>query len=124
SVLVPADAGDANEEPSSGLPEGVRTPYQLGAFFDELASRTTEHGDPARVEDSATGVVVVGGFTKPITGRLARVRAAEAAVETAREANAAAEEAADEAERNLQRARTRLDAASASERAEGIEEKL
>ncbi|MEO3825089.1 chromosome partitioning protein ParA [Actinomadura sp. B10D3] len=66
SMIVPADGDGA-------LPEGVGCERPLGRFFAALG------GDGA-------GVVIVGGFREPVTGRVARVQAARAAVEAAREA--------------------------------------
>ncbi|URM94474.1 chromosome partitioning protein ParA [Actinomadura madurae] len=66
SMIVPADGDGA-------LPEGVGCERPLGRFFGALG------GDGA-------GVVIVGGFREPVTGRVARVQAARAAVEAAREA--------------------------------------
>lgn len=66
SMIVPADGADA-------LPEGVGCEQPLGRFF-------------AALDGEGTGVVIVSGFKEPVTGRVARVQAAKAAVDAAGEA--------------------------------------
>ncbi|SFN56716.1 hypothetical protein SAMN04489713_102429 [Actinomadura madurae] len=94
SMIVPADGDGA-------LPEGVGCERPLGRFFGALG------GDGA-------GVVIVGGFREPVTGRVARVQAARAAVEAAREALESARRATSDTAAEVALAARRLAGAQAA----------
>lgn len=76
--LVVADAV-FDQAPEPALPDGVQTLVPLGRLFAALAERYAFHADPARVADDELRHVVIGGFEAVLTGRAARVAAAEAA---------------------------------------------
>ncbi|MFF5263726.1 chromosome partitioning protein ParA [Actinomadura viridis] len=129
SMIVPADGAlrperDAGEsegtgedagEGGGGLPGGVRCVLPLHRFFTAL-----EGADG----DGGTGVVIIGGFPEPVTGRVARVQAARAALEAAREALAAARERADGAAADVAVAGRRLEAARAASELEDVRERM
>ncbi|WP_026341405.1 chromosome partitioning protein ParA [Actinomadura atramentaria] len=93
SMIVPADAG-------GDPPDGVRCAAPLAGFFAALAA-----GGP--------GAVVVGGFPEPVTGRVARVRAARAALDEACAARDAAAGRAEDAAADVALAARRLAGARA-----------
>lgn len=103
AVLVAADADDA----ARPLPDGITSGVPVGGLLAALGGRTEYHPDPHRVADRDAGVVVVGGFPDPTTGREARIAAARAGVD------AAAGELRD-AKRALARANLEVRAASAT----------
>ncbi|WP_067490148.1 chromosome partitioning protein ParA [Actinomadura hibisca] len=75
SMIVPADAPlDPEATTLEGHPEGVNCGLPLSTFFAAI-----EQGNN-------TGVVTIGGFPDPVTGRVARVQAAKAALKSTKEA--------------------------------------
>ncbi|MFC0040006.1 chromosome partitioning protein ParA [Actinomadura rayongensis] len=111
AVVVAADALDAAAEALAGLPgsmivaasdgdlpDGVRSTVPIAGFLSGLG------GD---------GVMVVGGFPDPVTGRAARVKAAHAAWEAARAEEEAARRRADDAAADVALATRRLAGARA-----------
>ncbi|PSL03144.1 hypothetical protein CLV30_10856 [Haloactinopolyspora alba] len=124
SVVVMAEpAGDEPAADDAATADGAtETPatFDLSAFLAAVAQRSGEQA----VVDGEAGVLVVGGFTEPITGRASRVAAAEsehrarvAAVEDARAALDTARAALDTAE-----SRTR--AARAAEEADAVRSEI
>ncbi|MBA9004710.1 chromosome partitioning protein ParA [Thermomonospora cellulosilytica] len=110
SMIVPAEGPLTGEAAADGLPEGVGCRAALGTFFAALSG------------EDATGVVVVGGFPEPVTGRVARVQAARAALEEAREAVETARQQAADASAEVALAGRRLAGArAATELAEVME---
>jgi hypothetical protein len=76
--LVVADAAfESDSEPS--LPDGVQTGVPLGRLFAALQERYAFQADPSRVVDDELQHVVVGDFPAVLTGRDARIEAAETA---------------------------------------------
>ncbi|MEW2354842.1 chromosome partitioning protein ParA [Spirillospora sp. NPDC029432] len=115
SMIVPADGelrADAGGSAADGLPEGVRCVLPLGRFFDALNG-----GD-------GTGVVIVGGFAEPVTGRETRVRAAREALAAAREALDGARRRADDAAADVALAGRRLEAARAAAELDAVRERM
>ncbi|MBE1537502.1 coiled-coil domain-containing protein [Actinomadura algeriensis] len=105
SMIVPADgdvAADVADTTPDGLPEGVRCTLPLTGFFAAL-----EGGTPG-------GVVIVGGFPEPVTGRVARVRASRAELESAQEALEAARRATSDGAAEVALAGRRLAGARAA----------
>ncbi|WP_140182491.1 chromosome partitioning protein ParA [Thermomonospora catenispora] len=110
SMIVPAEAPLTGEAVTDGLPEGVGCRAALGPFFAALSG------------EDAAGVVVVGGFPEPVTGRMARVQAARAAAAEAREAVETARREADDAAAEVALAARRVAGArAAAELAEVME---
>ncbi|GAA2416582.1 hypothetical protein GCM10010191_28760 [Actinomadura vinacea] len=119
SMIVPADAGlgpepDGAAEAVDGHPEGVRCVLPLTRFFAALA------GD----DGGGTGVVIVGGFAEPVTGRVARVQAARAGLEAAREALGEARQRAEDAAADVALAARRSTAARAAAELEAVRERM
>ncbi|WP_030166127.1 chromosome partitioning protein ParA [Spirillospora albida] len=106
SVIVPAD-GDVPE--GEVPPEGVRCSWPLARFFNALA-------------DDRTGVRVIGGFAEPVTGRVARVRAATAALEGAQEVLEDARRETSDAACEVTLAGRRLGGARAADELEDVRE--
>ncbi|MGK5551826.1 chromosome partitioning protein ParA [Actinomadura kijaniata] len=112
SMVVPADGAlDPEGTPREGLPDGVRCALPLANFFAALA------------EDRA-GVVIVGGFPEATTGRVARVRAARAALEAAREALEAARRRTSDAAAEVALAGRRLAGAQAADELAEVRERM
>jgi hypothetical protein len=72
SILVAANLTSAEH---TGLPGNADPQYDLSGFLQALDARTAAHANPDRVHDEA-GIVIVGGFPAPVTGRAARIAAA------------------------------------------------
>ncbi|GAB3427336.1 coiled-coil domain-containing protein [Flindersiella endophytica] len=128
ALVVGSDQLDAAVEALAGLPGSVLVPTEgeldkskvpaVKGFLAAVTDSVEALEDPARVVDGRTSAVVVGGFPDPLTGREARVRAAQARVDAAQELLEEKEEAAREAALALAGARRRLAGAGAAEQAE------
>lgn len=57
------------------LPDNANPLYDLSGFLTSLDTRVTSRPSPDRVHDDA-GIVIIGGFPSPVTGRTARIAAA------------------------------------------------
>ncbi|SEG06590.1 hypothetical protein SAMN04489712_10382 [Thermomonospora echinospora] len=112
SMVVPAEGALTGEPVTEGLPQGVECRAALGPFFAALSG-----GD-------ATGVVVVGGFPEPVTGRVARVQAARATLEEVREAVETARQDAAEASAEVALAGRRLAGARAAAELAQVQESM
>ncbi|TDD71815.1 chromosome partitioning protein ParA [Actinomadura rubrisoli] len=111
SVIVSADGDLAPDgEPLSGHPEGVRCGLPLARFFASLEERP--------------GVVIVTGFAEPVTGRVARVRAARAALEAAKEDLDGARGAASDTAADVAQAGRRLAGAQAGDELDRVRERM
>lgn len=73
SILIAANL--ASPAPHGRLPGSADPGYDLSGFLAALHARTMARSDPDRVHDDA-GIVVIGGFSQPATGRAARIAAA------------------------------------------------
>lgn len=94
----PADGGTA-------MPDGLACARPIGRFAAGLAAAAAHHDSPDRAAWHSLGLVVLGGFPAPFTGRQARIAAAEQVL-----ANATSDR--DAAVRRVDQARARLDAAA------------
>lgn len=117
SMIVPADGAltpdsEPPSEPASELPEGVRCGLPLSRFFAAL-----DGGD-------GTGVVIIGGFPEPVTGRVARVQAARAALASAQEALEDARQSTSDAAGDVALANRRLAGAQAGAELEAVREAM
>ncbi|REE95103.1 chromosome partitioning protein ParA [Thermomonospora umbrina] len=112
SMIVPAEGALTGDAVTEGLPAGVECRAALAPFFAALS------GDDAR------GVVVVGGFPEPVTGRVARVQAARAALEAAGDAVEAARGDAADASAEVALAGRRLAGARAAAELESVRETM
>ena len=127
SILIAANV--AAPAPNRRLPGSTDPGYDLGGFLAALDARTTARSDPDRVHDDA-GIVVIGGFSQPATGRAARIAAAR---EQVRQKSAEHQDAVDawksarqkvsSAERRQRGARAAADAARLEARVGGLREK-
>jgi hypothetical protein len=73
SILITANR--ATSAPLGSLPGNADPQYDLGAFLAALDARTIARREPGWVHDDA-GIVIIGGFLEPVTGRAARIAAA------------------------------------------------
>ncbi|XVQ08686.1 chromosome partitioning protein ParA [Spirillospora sp. CA-255316] len=121
SMIVPADAelDGASGDGTDGHPEGVRCVRPLTRFFAALDGEGDGEGD-----GGGTGVVIVGGFPEPVTGRVARLRAARAALEEAGEALEEARRGAEDAAADVAVAARRLTAARAAAELHSARERM
>ncbi len=109
SVLVIADAADAE----SGR-------FDVSGFLDAIAARAGAASDV----DTQAGVIVVGGFAEPFTGRAARVATAEDELRVAADAVAEAASAVEAARAKLDAAEARTRAAAAAAAAEAVQHEI
>ncbi len=127
SILIAANL--TAPAPHGRLPGSADPGYDLGGFLGALDARTTARGDPDRVHDDA-GIVVIGGFSQPATGRAARIAAAREQVrqksaehQDAVEARKSARQKVTSAERRQKGARAAAEAARLEAQAGGLREK-
>jgi hypothetical protein len=73
SILIAANLPASAER--AILPGNADPQHDLSGLLAALDARTTARADPDRVYDDA-GIVIVGGFPTPVTGRAARIAAA------------------------------------------------
>jgi chromosome segregation protein len=125
SMIVLSGAGDTPANPASsgwgGLPVSADPRFSISGFLTALAERS---GSDDHQVDDAAGVVVIGDFPDPITGRVARIAAARAAVSAAETVLATAESALAAAARLLERARERTEAAEAADLVSGLQQQV
>lgn len=74
-----------------GLPSNADPQYDLSGFLAALDARVATRANPDRVHDDA-GVVIIGGFPRPVTGRAARIAAARERVRHESESHQQAKE--------------------------------
>ena len=127
SILIAANL--ASPAPHGSLPGSADPGYDLGGFLTALDARTTARSDPDRVHDDA-GIVVIGGFSQPATGRAARIAAAREQVRQkstehhdAVEARRSARQKVTSAERRQKGARAAAEATRLEAQAGGLREK-
>jgi chromosome segregation protein len=106
---------------SSGLPVSADPRFPLSGFLTALADRS---GDDDQQVDVTAGVVVIGDFPDPITGRVARIAAAQAGVAASEAGLKVAESGLAVAARLLERARERSEAAAAADRVVGLQQQV
>lgn len=121
NLAVPATRGR--------LPGSADPAYDLGGFLAALDTRITARSDPDRIHDDA-GIVVIGGFSQPATGRAARIAAAREGVrqkssehQDAVEAQKSAGQKVTSAERRQKGARAAAEAARLEAQAGGLRER-
>ena len=102
-----------------GGPSSADKRFKLDAFFAALAERSAKE-----VIDEAAGVVSVGQFEEPITGRTARIEAARRRLEGAVEARSAASAALEQARARVEQAERRTAAARALGTASDVQEQI
>jgi len=114
---------------TGSLPGSASPHYDLGGFLAALDARTTARNEPDRVHDDA-GIVVVGEFPEPVTGRAARIAAAREHVrresgshQQAEEKLKAARQQVTAAERRQKGARAAAEAARLSGQIGGLRRK-
>ncbi|RZU22349.1 hypothetical protein EV645_0431 [Kribbella rubisoli] len=108
-----------------GAPKSRRGPksadkrFTLDGFFAALGERATKENI-----DEAAGVISVGQFDEPITGRTARIQAAGRRVEAAKAARAVASAALEQARSRVEQAERRTAAAQALADADTVQEQI
>ncbi|GHJ56379.1 hypothetical protein Nm8I071_56860 [Nonomuraea sp. TT08I-71] len=115
-MLILADPPESPTAPGT-QPVSADARFTVSRFLNALADRA---GADQHDIDSSAGIVVLGTYPEPITGRAARVAVAREELAVAASGLASAQERVTEAERILRRARGRTAAAKASELADDI----
>ena len=122
SMIVLAGAGtEAGAAASAALPVSADPRFPISGFLTALAGRS---GDDDQQVDVAAGVVVIGDFPDPITGRVARIATAQAGLAAAEAGQKAAESALTVTARLLERARERAEAAAAADQVTGLQQQV
>jgi chromosome segregation protein len=116
---APGSAGEAAG--GAGLPVSADPRFPISGFMAALAERS---GDDDQQVDVAAGLMVIGDFADPITGRVARIAAAQASVAAAEAGQKEAESALGVAARLLERARERSAAAAAADQVTGLQQQV
>lgn len=121
SILIAANLG---APPSHvRLPGSADPDYDLGGFLAGLQARTTAGSDPYRIHDDA-GIVVIGGFSRPATGRAARIAAAREYVRQKFTEHRGAVKAHNAAGKDVTSAERRQKGAQAAARANQLEAQI
>ncbi|WP_328992598.1 chromosome segregation ATPase [Kribbella sp. NBC_01245] len=102
-----------------GGPASADKRFKLDAFFAALESRAAKD-----LIDEPAGVVAVGQFEEPFTGRTARIEAARRRLALADEARAAAYDALEKARARVEQASRRTAAAQALASAADVQEQI
>ena len=100
-------------------PKSADKRFVLDGFFAAIGERATKD-----TIDDAAGVVAVGQFDDPITGRTARIEAARRRLEAAVEARTIASAALEQARSRVEQAERRTAAARALADAESVQEQI
>jgi hypothetical protein len=114
-------AGTSKGVAAEGLPVSADPRFPISSFLTALAERG---GDDDQQVDVAAGVVVIGDFPDPITGRVARIATARAGLAAAETGQKTAESALAVAGRLLERARERTEAAAAADQVTGLQQQV
>ncbi|WP_406052942.1 chromosome segregation ATPase [Kribbella sp. NBC_00889] len=117
-LLVLANRPDARKGLRGG-PKSADKRFTLDEFFVVLGERATKENI-----DDVAGVLAVGQFDEPLTGRTARIEAARRRVEAAVEARGVASGALDQARARVEQAERRTAAARALADAESVQEQI
>ncbi|TDO30173.1 hypothetical protein EV643_1404 [Kribbella sp. VKM Ac-2527] len=118
-LLVLANRPDAGRSSRRG-PSSADKRFKLDTFFEVLGARAAAK----EVIDEAAGVVAVGQFDEPLTGRTARIEAARRRLEAAVEARSAAAAALEQARARVEQAERRTAAARALDDAANVQEQI
>lgn len=122
TVLVIADPPPAQASAvGAGMPASVDARFDLTTFLTVLAQRA---GDEPTDVDAAAGVIVLGEFREPLTGRAARITAARAEHRERADLLTVAENQVTTARLTLSRATARTEAAVAGEEAGETEQQM
>ncbi len=122
TVLVIADPPPAQASAvGAGVPASADPRFDLTTFLTVLAQRA---GDAAADVDAAAGVIVLGEFSEPLTGRAARIAAARAEHREKADLLTDAEKQVTAARLTLSRATARTEAAVAGEEVGEIEQQM
>jgi hypothetical protein len=117
STLIAANLTTSAEH--ADLPDSADPQYDLSGFLAALDARTTARADPDRVHDDA-GIVIVGGFPRPVTGRAARIAAAREDVRRESDSHQQAEETLKAARQQVTAAERRQRGARAAAEADRL----
>lgn len=121
SILIAANL--PTTAPPGGLPGNADPHYDLGRFLAAMEARTTARDEPDRIHDDA-GIVIVGGFPEPVTGRAARITAAREHVLREADNHQQAEEKRQTAKQQVTAAERRQKGARAATEAARLDEQI
>lgn len=111
STIIQADE---HATKSLGLPATTDGAMTVNRFLAALRDRHEQSSDPAGALDTGAGVVTLGGFADPLTGRATRIAQARDAADIAAAAFQQARGHVDAAERAVTLAQNRLQSAEAA----------
>jgi chromosome segregation protein len=117
----PAGSGGPAAAGSADLPASADPRFDLAVFLAAIGRRAD---GAAAMTDSEAGVIVLGGFTDPLTGRPARIAAARQDHADKAELLSEAEARLGAARKVLSRAEDRARAADAAEQASGVQAEI
>lgn len=121
SILIAANLTTGAEH--VGLPGNADPQYDLSGVLAAIDARTTPRVGPDRVHDDA-GIVIVGGFPEPVTGRAARIAAARKHVRRESDNHREAEEKLKAARQRVTAAERRQKGAQAATEAARLNEQI
>jgi chromosome segregation protein len=123
SILILADPADrsTSAKKSLVLPACTDARFDLTTFLTALGQRA---GQPGHLVDEQAGVLVLGGFAEPLTGRAGRVLAAQQAHQAAVKQLDDAEALVTSVRKIESRAQARLQAAQAAQQAAEIQQRI
>ncbi len=96
TTLISADPDGSDAPP---VPEGVQTTWAIGGFLSRVAQRASVHLDPVYAHDPDVGVITIGTFSTPVTGRATRIGQAQSFLRAAEQRLVDANESLIRAER-------------------------
>jgi chromosome segregation protein len=120
SILILADE-PASDGTAGNLPVSLDTRFDLTAFLTAIGQRA---GASSGTIDDQAGVILLGGFAEPTTGRTGRILAARQAHVESMEQLSSAERRVEAVRKNLGRAETRVQAAAAAQQADEIQKRI
>jgi hypothetical protein len=121
STLILADETSASTVRNKDLPGSADPRFDLTAFLTAIGRRA---GRSAEITDGDAGVLVLGGFAEPLTGRAARITTARQAHQGKSDLLTKAKDKLAAARTSLSRAEDRGRAAAAAQQAEQVQEKM
>ena len=117
SILIAANIASSADR--AVIPGAADARFDLGGFLSAIDARTAAHADPDRVHDEA-GVVIIGGFPSPVTGRAVRIEAARERVRRESTARQQAQENRRTADQHVATAKRRQKGARAAVEADRL----
>jgi hypothetical protein len=119
-----AKTGKTRKGVGGELPVSGDRRFDLTSFLTVIGQRAGQAGEAGEVTDEAAGVITLGGFTEPITGRAGRILAAQQGHQEAQDILHTADVLVATVQNQLSRAEARLRAATASDQADDSQRRI